>query len=136
MRKDSVTASYCLYAFGQHNAIGYSPFGIEDLALDPGEMDIPPMEVMMALNIDPSAFDIAGSREYLSRVYELMEQMKPLYLKYRGTEHLRSYVKSRTLISARFYDLKTMTFRLHTRLKCSHSQLRRVWSMNWNRTGF
>lgn len=93
VRKDSVTASYCLYAFGQHNAIGYSPFGIEDLALDPGEMDIPPMEVMMALNIDPSAFDIAGSREYLSRVYELMEQMKPLYLKYRGTEHLRSYVK-------------------------------------------
>ena len=45
------------------------------------------------MNIDPSAFDITGSKDYLAAVYDLIEQMKPLYLKYRGTEHLKSYVK-------------------------------------------
>lgn len=93
VRKDSVTASYCLYAFMKQNAICYSPFGIEDLALPPEAIDRPPMEVMAALNIDPSAFDITGSKDYLAATYRLVEEMKPLYLKYRGTEHLRSYVK-------------------------------------------
>lgn len=93
VRKDAVTASYCLYAFGKHNAICYSPFGIEELGLSPDEIDKPPMEVMIALNIDPSAFDIAGSKEYLARTYDLVKQMQPLYLTYRGTEHLQSYVK-------------------------------------------
>lgn len=93
VRKDSVTASYCLYALGRHNAICYSPFGIEDLALDPETIEKPPMEVMAALNIDPSAMDITGSREYLAAVYDLLEQAKPLLLTYRGTGHLQSYVK-------------------------------------------
>ncbi len=93
VRKDSVTSSYCLYAFGRHNAVCYSPFGIEEVALPPESVDKPPMEVMIALNIDPSAFDITGSKQYLSRVYYLIEQMKPLYLKYRGTQHLKSFVK-------------------------------------------
>lgn len=93
VRKDSVTASYCMYAFGKKNAIGYSPFGIEDLALSPEEIDKPPMEVMLALNIDPSAFDTEGSKECLSKTYELIDEIKPLYLKFRGTEHLQSYVK-------------------------------------------
>ena len=93
VRKDAVTASYCLYAFMKHNAVCYSPFGIEELALPPEAVDKPPMEVMLALNIDPSAFDVTGSKDYLAAAYHLMEQVKPLYLKYRGTEHLQSYVK-------------------------------------------
>lgn len=93
VRKDAVTASYCLYAFAKHNAICYSPFGVEDLGLPPEAIDRPPMEVMIALNIDPSAFEIEGSRDYLKRTYGLIEQMKPIYLKYRGTKHLKSYVK-------------------------------------------
>lgn len=93
VRKDAVTAAYCLYAFGQHNAICYSPFGVEELNMDPSMIDVPPMEVMIALNIDPSAFDIAGSAPYLAKAYDLVNQMKPLYLKYRGTEHMKSYVK-------------------------------------------
>lgn len=51
------------------------------------------MDVMIALNIDPSAMDITGSKDYLARTYELIEQMKPLYLKYRGTDQLKAYVK-------------------------------------------
>lgn len=93
VRKDSVTASYCLYAFGRYNAICYSPFGIEELSLDPEQIDKPPMEIMMALNIDPSAFDIRGSKEYLSKTYELLEEMKPLYMSYRGTNMLHCYLK-------------------------------------------
>lgn len=93
VRKDAVTAAYCLYAFGRHNAICYSPFGIEEVNMDPSRIDVPPMEVMIALNIDPSAFDIAGSGPYLAKAYDLVTQMKPLYLKYRGTDHLKSYVR-------------------------------------------
>lgn len=93
VRKDAVSAAYCLYAFGQHNAICYSPFSIEELNMDPGLIETPPMELMVALNIDPTAFDIAGSAAYLSRAYELIGQIQPLYLKYRGTNKLRSYVK-------------------------------------------
>lgn len=94
IRKDSVTASYCLYAFGRHSAICYSPFGIEDLALDPDSIEKPPMSVMLALNIDPAAMDITGSKAYLSAVYGLLAQAKPLLLKYRGTPHMISYVRT------------------------------------------
>lgn len=93
IRKDAVTASYCLYAFGAHNAICYAPFGIEDLILDPDEIEKPPLEVMAALNIDPSAMDITGSRGYLSETYSILEEIRPLYLKYRGTEHLKTFLK-------------------------------------------
>ncbi len=93
IRKDAITASYALYAFGHFNAIGYSPFAIEDLALDPDEIDKPPMEVMLALNIDPSAFETEGSKAYLAKIYGLMENIKPLYFQHRGTPHLKSYVK-------------------------------------------
>lgn len=93
VRIDAVTASYCLYAFAGKNAIGYSPFGIEDFALPADAMEKPPMEVMLALNIDLSAFDTSGSKKYLSRMYEIIRQMQPLYLQYRGTGHLKSYIK-------------------------------------------
>ena len=93
VRKDAVSSSYALYAFGKYCALGYSPFAIEELALDPSAIQKPPMEVMLALNIDPSAFEIEGSKEYLASVYGLMEQIKPLYLRYRATPQLKSYVK-------------------------------------------
>lgn len=106
VRKDAVTASYCLYAFGKLNAICYSPFGIEDLGVSPDEIDRPPMEVMIALNIDPSAFDIAGSKDYLAKTYDLIKQMQPLYLKYRGTSHLQSYVKKSDTDYGTYFQFK------------------------------
>ena len=93
VRKDAVTSSYCMYAFAHHHAICYSPFGIEEIILSPEEIDKPPMEVMIALNIEPSAFDITNSKDYLKRTYGMIEQMQPLYLKYRGTDKLKSYVR-------------------------------------------
>lgn len=106
VRKDSVTASYCLYAFMKQNAIGYSPFGIEELSMFPDEVDKPPMEVMIALNIDPSAFDITGSKECLAATYGLIEEMKSLYFKYRGTEHLKSYVKKSETDFGTFFNFE------------------------------
>lgn len=93
VRKDAVTASYALHAFTKHNAICYSPFGIEDLGLSPEKIDKPPMSLMIALNIDPDAFEIEGSKEYLSRTYELLENINPLYLKHRGSDGLKSFLK-------------------------------------------
>ena len=93
IRKDAVAASYCLYAFAAKNAIGFSPFGFEDLILDPDEIQKPPMEVMIALNIDPSAIDITGSCDCLAASYSLMKEMEPILLKYRGTESIKAFVK-------------------------------------------
>lgn len=93
IRKDAVTASYCMYAFGSKYAIGYSPFGIEELTKDPNAVDRPPLEVMRALNIDPTAFEIEGSAEILSETYKILKEMEPLLLQLRGTVHLNSFVR-------------------------------------------
>ena len=93
IRKDAVASSYALYAFGAKNAICFSPFGIEDLNLDPDQLDKPPMELMIALNIDPSAFDITGSRACLSATYGLLKELEPLLLQYRGTSRLQTCVR-------------------------------------------
>lgn len=106
VRKDAVTSSYCLYAFAGKNAIGYSPFGIEELSLPPEAVDKPPMEVMIALNIDPSAFDIEGSKEYLRRTYDIVEQMKPLFLKYRGSAQMQAYVRKSSTDFGKFLSFK------------------------------
>lgn len=111
IRKDAVAVSYCLYAFAAKNAIGFSPFGIEELGGDPNNVDRPPMEVMIALNIDPSAFDIAGSKERLAATYHLMHELEPLLLKYRGTNHWQSFVRHGendygTFLRFKNYDLQ------------------------------
>lgn len=93
VRKDAVTASYCLYAFMGCHALCYSPFGIEDLGMEPEEIRRPSPEVMQALNINPAVFETEGGKKYLSRVYELIGQIKPLYLRYRGSESMQSYVR-------------------------------------------
>lgn len=93
VRKDAVTASYCLYAFMKYHAICYSPFGIEDLGLLPEELEKPSAEVMAALNINPAVLATEGGRECLGRIYSLLQNMEPLYLKYRGTGRMHCYVK-------------------------------------------
>lgn len=93
VRKDAATASYCLYAFMKHHAVCYSPFGIEDLGVPPEEMDMPSDEALAALNINPLVFDTDGGKLYLSKTYELLRHLQPLYLRYRGTDRMQSYVR-------------------------------------------
>lgn len=93
VRKDAITASYALYAFGHHHALCYSPFAIEELGM-PSEMVLtPPPEIIASLKLDPDSFDLSGSKEALSGVYGLMKEMEPLYFQYRGTKHLQAYLK-------------------------------------------
>ena len=109
-RKDAVTASYAFYAFMKHNAVCYSPFGIEDLGLPPELVMKPTRETMEALNINPIMFNTEGGKEYLSKVYGLLENLKPLYLRYRGTEQMGSYIRGTetdlgTYLTFRDYDI-------------------------------
>ncbi|MBD3689737.1 DUF5597 domain-containing protein [Nanchangia anserum] len=110
VRKDAVTASYCLYAFGKAHALGYSPFGIEELVLPEEQIDKPPMAVMRALNIDPTAFDTAGSARYLAATYEMCERLMPIYLKYRASDRMWAFCRHNetdfgTFISASEFDI-------------------------------
>lgn len=93
IRKDVVTASYALYAVTHYNALCYSPFGIEDLGAPPETVTAPPPELIAELKMDPLSFDLRGSREALSDVYRMLKELMPLYLEYRGTPHMRSYLK-------------------------------------------
>ena len=91
VRKDAVTASYALYAFLHFHALCYAPFGVEDLWADqPSDL---PAEVIDALKLDPLSFNLSGTKETLGEVYRLLEEIRPLYLKYRGTEHMKCFLK-------------------------------------------
>lgn len=93
IRKDPVCASYMFYAFGKHNAIGISPFGIEDLMADPSGFKKPPLFLLMELNIDISAMDGTKTAPYLSAAYDMMTQLRPLYMQYRNTPGLQAFVQ-------------------------------------------
>lgn len=93
IRKDAGAVSYLLYAFGKLNAIGVSPFGIEDINADPAKLKMPPMDVLMALNIDVEAMSGSQTGPYLSAVYDLIAQSQPLYLQYRGTPQMKAFVR-------------------------------------------
>ncbi|MBO5998756.1 MAG: DUF5597 domain-containing protein [Lachnospiraceae bacterium] len=116
IRKDASCASYCLYAFGKHNALCFSPFGIEDLKADKSEMQGPDPSVLAELNIDPAAFDTTGTDIYLSQAYGFMNDIMPLYLQYRGTDHFKCYLKKAETERGEYfrfenYDLLVTYFR-------------------------
>ena len=49
VRKDPGAVSYLLYAFGHNNAIGVSPFGVEDINADPATLKKPPFFVKIQI---------------------------------------------------------------------------------------
>lgn len=93
LRQDASSATYALYAFAGCGALGVSPFGIEELQMDPEKTRKIAPEVAESLHIDLSAFDCRGTAGYLGRSYELLEQIKPLLLEHRGTENLRGFIR-------------------------------------------
>lgn len=113
IRKDIVTASYAFYAFLHHHAIGYSPFGIEELVLDESEIDKPPAELMAALNIDPSAFQTAGSHDCLAAVYGFLEAFSPLYYRYRNTPGMHVFIKKNETDFGAFVEDGDAQFLVH-----------------------
>ena len=97
VRQDAATAAYCLYAIGKYHAIGYSPFAIEEYGLDPSKIKKIPVELMMQLNIDPTAFNIEGAKECVAKVYKVLQDIKPLYYRYRGTSRLKAFIKKEAM---------------------------------------
>lgn len=111
VRKDAACATNALYAvFGCHG-IGFSPFGVEELNMDPEKIDRIPPEVMAALNIDPAAFDMEGSAEYLKRSYELIKNLLPLYYRLRPDGDVHAFIRKDpreqgTVVHAKGYDIQ------------------------------
>lgn len=90
-RRDPVTASNAIYAFGKYNALCFSPFGIEDFMNETQEeLDI---SLLKKLKIDALAFTCISTGKYLSKTYELLDSMMELYLKYRGTDRIHAFIR-------------------------------------------
>lgn len=108
-RRDVVSATNVFYAIGKHNALCFSPFGIEDFlaqsadgskSVDAGQL--------MELNIDYSAFTDNGTGPYLAQSYKLLSDMMDLILKYRGTGKMTGFLQNHdkgTLLPLTRYDL-------------------------------
>ena len=91
IRKDVNYLSHAFYSFFNKNSICYSIFGIEDLSNNINQLS---SEALKALNIDEAALETYNSKHYLPVIYKLLETLEPLYLRYRGSNHLKSYIYS------------------------------------------
>lgn len=89
-RRDPVTASNVFYAFGQYNAICFSPFAVEDFFDEPEELDA---ALLQQLNIVAAAFCRNGTGNYLPASYALLNSVKDLYLSARGTGRIHAFLK-------------------------------------------
>jgi len=114
-RRDVASVAKVFYAFGKHNALCYSPFGIEDfLAPSGGDYTDTDPGLLLSLNIDYSAFNASGTGPYLARSYELLGNMLGVIQKYRGTGKMTGFLQTHEpgcVLSFSKYDLK-ITYKL------------------------
>lgn len=111
VRKDAAAITNVLYGIFACHGIGYSPFGIEELNMDPEKIDQIPPEVMAALNIDPSAFDVEGAAVYVRQSYEVIATLLPLYYRLRPTGDVHAFIRKDpreqgAVVRARGYDIQ------------------------------
>lgn len=95
-RRDAVSASNVFWAFAAYCALGFSPFGIEDFRAEKEwEEELPQTdrEVLERLRIDELAFVCNGTGKYLARSYEILEHMKEIYFRYRGTGSIQGFLQ-------------------------------------------
>jgi hypothetical protein len=75
---DSTRGAYHLfYAMGQHDAMGFAPFAIDELLYSP-----------------PSGKEVEPANLPLARSYAIAEQLMPLYFEYQGTGKMAGVVVS------------------------------------------
>ena len=85
------SASNVFAAFGEHGALGFSPFAMESV----GKGSPQPLAPDLAqLNIMAEAFDVYRSGEYLAESYALLRSIEPLLLQYRLTPALRGFTRN------------------------------------------
>lgn len=106
-RRDLVSAANVFYALGQHDAIGFSPFGIEDFLAE--QVDAADASLMSALNIEQSGFILNGTGPYLAKSYRLLSNMLGMIQRYNGTGAMKGFVQNKEkgcLLSYNKYDIK------------------------------
>ena len=82
------SAASVFLAVCEYSAIGFHPFGIEDIFGKGRKLS----EAELAeLNINPAAFCDEGTSVYLPASYQLLSSMMHLLLDARGTKHLRGF---------------------------------------------
>lgn len=88
-RSSASSAASVFLAVGKYNALGFHPFGIEDIFGDTTRR----LELaeLAALNIDVSAFTYEGSEQFLPLSYKLLLNMWHIIQKYRGTTHMTGF---------------------------------------------
>ncbi|QGQ99479.1 hypothetical protein EHS13_33775 [Paenibacillus psychroresistens] len=107
-RRDLVSATNVFYAIGKHNALCFSPFGIEDFLADPQDEAVD-LSILTALNIEQSGFILNGTGPYLAQSYKLLSSMMGIIHRYRGTGKMTGFLQSRDkgcLLAFTKYDLK------------------------------
>jgi hypothetical protein len=111
-RRDIVTATNVFYAIGKHNALCFSPFGIEDF-MAPASSDsaIGGLDsgMLAALNIDFSGFNSNGTGPYLAQSYKVLSNMMGIIIKYRGTGKMTGFLQNNNsgcILPFSKYDLK------------------------------
>ncbi|WP_047013601.1 DUF5597 domain-containing protein [Paenibacillus sp. IHB B 3415] len=94
-RRDSVTAANVFYAIGEHQALGYTPFGIEtmDNGVDPWSAGFLPPNHFMVM-------ESTGVGPLLSKSYELLHHMTPVITQYYGTRQMRGILQDKAYPSA------------------------------------
>lgn len=118
-RRDPVTASNAFYAFGGMNAMGFSPFAVEDFLCE--DNVLPDAEQLLALNIDMSGFCCSGTAPYLIRSYEVLKSLLPTLLEKRGTDEIAAFIQNHNdekgeIISLENFDLQ-IDYVKHTETK-------------------
>lgn len=108
-RRDPVTASNALYAFAGLNAMGFSPFAVEDFHRN--DLKLPDLALLASLNIDMSGFNCFGTALYYQKTCEILTGMLPLLKEYQGSEELIGFIRSNPwdrgcILSMGDYDLE------------------------------
>lgn len=108
-RRDPVTASNVFWAIGGGNALGFSPFAIEDFMRE--ECVIADETQLNALNIESAAFNCNGTGPFLKRSYEILSGILPQVLERRGTNRIKAFIQSNpnergTIIPMENYDIR------------------------------
>lgn len=90
--KNAVTVSNMFYALGEHNGLGYSPFGIEDILYERAEeVNITQLQ---ELNIAVDAAYDRNTAPYLIQGYKLIQGAWERILDCRGSDRMMGYIQA------------------------------------------
>ncbi|MFB8725889.1 GH35 family beta-galactosidase [Enterococcus casseliflavus] len=93
-RRDIRHISNVFYAFGKYNAIGFSPFGIEDFMVEESKRKgIGNPQLMKVLNFDSSSWECDKSGQFLKDSYKILGEIMPLLRTYSSQNKVHSFIR-------------------------------------------